>query len=116
MNYFNIYKGERRYLTSISSETIGEKIISIDPFMIVYNNIMGSKSPVSIFTNADEKSLKIIPNIENVPQQDIDFWKRNVINAPLTTGDYKVDNSLSPIFIIFFSIIIGGGIYIFIKK
>lgn len=115
-NYFNIYKGERRYLTSISSDTLGDANIFIKPFMIVYNDIMGSKSPVYLYSNSDEKELRILPNIENI-QQDIDFWKRNAIQPNITADlEEEEPKELSPLTIILIAFVVGGLIYLVIKK
>ncbi len=82
--YFEIYEGDNNYKSSITTATIGNIVISVESFMIVYNDVMGSKSTVYIYSNEDEKETRVLPYLEHIPSQDRDFWRRN---PPSETAD-----------------------------
>jgi len=102
--FFKVYKGTNTYKTSISSETLGDKKVLINPFMIVNNVNFGSKSEVYIYSNSDEKELRILPNIQNIPEQDEDFWNRNPTTlTPTNLTGYEIVQE-EPNYLMFFGI------------
>lgn len=110
IDFFNILKGDLTYKTGISTETLGDQTISIQGIMIFYAMNMGSKSEVYIYSNLDEKELRILPNISNIPQNDLDFWRSN----PIRTIYPETSYSWISWWII--GLIALGGVIYYIKK
>ena len=91
-DFFKIHKGNYLYKTTVETETLGDKEITINPFIIVEEVKMGSAKGINVFSNYDSKELRILPNLENIPDQDADFWGENQVasSSKKTTQEQKI--------------------------
>jgi glutamyl/glutaminyl-tRNA synthetase len=112
---FGVYEGKNNYRTEVSSVILGDNNIFIKPFVIVNNVDMGTYSDVILYSNSDEKVMRTLPNIENIPTQTQDFWNRNPVEE-ITIGGITKINQESDNNMLILIIIIIGGLILYAKK
>ncbi len=105
--FFRISKGTNTYQAEIDTSTLGDKIIEINPFMLVNNQILGKTSELKIFSTSVKKDVRTLPQFRETPIFDApNVIKESPLN-PITS---------SVIVMVILLIAIGGVLFVKFKK
>lgn len=120
IDLFKVYKGNKTYRTTINTETLGDQSIVIASFIKVNDVRYDIIKEIILFANQDEKELRTIANIENIPSQDQFFWDANVMTTTDDVDRYIYTGSNTDIkntvIIVLILIIVALGILYFKVK